>query len=294
MQSPVSDIPAASASPRSSTPNSPNNNNPSTKNGHANDTQFPIRLERPQATKFDGILLARFHDTSADDSEHKANRPLIYPKDMTDLENGAKFSIERLKQLTNHSSLNRLSPSEDSNQSAAGGGGGKYSQETPGGTAAIKSSSKNHHPSPAKKCVDAAETPNAIASNPHQNNQLNFHHPFPIKYPMATTPTMLPHAVTDVMDIDRFKLARSMTNGRDLTDFGFRIQLGAFQPNYAHSDTSEELVVDENNELSSSATPDHPTVSVHSICALRAVAKLAGEIYWIFFRILNCRCVLWI
>lgn len=270
MQSPVSDIPPASASPRSSTPNSPNNNNATTKNGHANETQFPkfepIRLERPQPTKFDGILLARFHDPSADDSELKNNRPLIYPKDMGDLENSAKFSIERLKQLTNHSSLNRLSPSEDSNQSAAGGGGGgiKYSQETPSSVAVANKSSSNHHRlSSPKKCTDAADTTNAITSNPHQNNQLNFHHPFPIKYPMSTTPTMLPHAVADGMDIERFKLARSMTNGRDLSDFGFRIQLGAFQSNYAHSDTSEELVVDENNELSSSATPitDIPTVS---------------------------------
>lgn len=267
MQSPVSDIPPASASPRSSTPNSPNNNNASTKSGHGIETQFPkfepIRLERPQPTKFDGILMARFHDTlAADDNELKHNRPLIYSKDMAELENGAKFSIERLKQLTNHSSLNRLSPSEDSNQSAACGGGGKYSQETPSGAVAIKSTSSNHHLSP-KKCVDMVDTTNAIASNPHQNNQLNFHHPFPIKYPMSTTPTMLPHAVNDVMDIERFKLARSMTNGRDLSDFGFRIQLGAFQSNYAHSDTSEELVVDENNELSSSATPtsDNPTVS---------------------------------
>lgn len=272
MQSPVSDIPPASASPRSSTPNSPNNNNSTTKNGHTNDTQFPkfepVRLERPQPTKFDGILLARFHDPSADDSELKNNRPLIYPKDMVELENSAKFSIERLKQLTNHS-INRLSPSEDSNQSATGGNGGaKYSQETSSSAAANKSASANHRLSSPKKCADAVDTTNAIASNPHQNNQLNFHHPFPIKYPISTTPTMLPHAVADGMDIERFKLARSMTNGRDLSDFGFRIQLGAFQSNYAHSDTSEELVVDENNELSGSAMPttENPTVSAAYSC----------------------------
>lgn len=292
MQSPVSDIPPASASPRSSTPNSPNNNNnQTTKNGHTNDTQFPkfepIRLERPQATKFDCILLPHFHGTSTDDSERKHNnRPLIYPKDM-DLENGAKFSIERLKQLTNHNSLNRLSPSEDSNHSTVGGGGGggnKYSQETLSGAVACKSSSNNHHLSP-KKCVDTVDTTNAIVSNPHQNNPLSFHHPFPIKYPMSTTPTILPHGVTDVMDIERFKLARSMTNGRDLTDFGFRIQLGAFQTNYAHSDTSEELVVDENNELSSSATPlsDNPTVSfiLHFTCTRENLLNFQIQFHYI-------------
>lgn len=261
MQSPVSDIPPASASPRSSTPNSPNNNNnnATTKTALVNETQFskfePIRLERPQPTKFGGTLLARFHDTSStDDSELKSNRPLIYPKDMTELEISAKFPIERLKQLTNHSSLNRLSPSEDSNQSTAGA---KYSQETPNGA---KSSSNNHRLSP-KKCVDTVDTPNVIASNPHQNNQFNLHHPFPYKFPMGATPTMLPQAVNEIMDFERIKLARSMTNGRDLSELDFHRVLNAFPPNYAHSDTSEELVVDENNELSRSATPtsDNPT-----------------------------------
>lgn len=262
MQSPVSDIPPASASPRSSTPNSPNNNNnnnnATTKTALLNETQFskfePIRLERPQPTKFGGTLLARFHDTSTDDSELKSNRPLIYPKDMTELEISAKFPIERLKQLTNHSSLNRLSPAEDSNQSAAGA---KYSQETPNGA---KSSSHNHRLSP-KKCVDTVDTPNVIASNPHQNNQFNLHHPFPYKFPMAATPTMLPQTVNEIMDFERIKLARSMTNGRDLSELDLHRVFNAFPPNYAHSDTSEELVVDENNDLSRSATPtsDNPT-----------------------------------
>lgn len=227
MQSPVSDIPPT-ASPRSSTPNSPNNN--STKSNNILDSQLPkfepIRLERPQPTKFDGILLARFHEHN--DTIDAKNRPLIYPKDMSELEtNATKFSIERLKQLTNNHSINRLSPSEDSNQSV-----GKYSLE-----------SKFNNLSP-KKCVEM----DISSNNLHQNNQLNYHQ-FPLKYPTSNP--------TDI-DIERLKLARNMTNGKDLSDFGFRIQLGGFQSNYARSDTSEELVVDENNELTS---PDNATVS---------------------------------
>lgn len=220
MQSPVSDIPQPT-SPRSSTPNSLNNNN---KNLNGLDSKFhkfePIRLERPQPTKFDGILLTRFHEH--DDNNDMKNRPLIYPKDMSDLETtNAKFSIERLKQLTNHN-INRLSPSEDSNQSS------KYSHE-------------NKFNLSPRKCLE-------MDTNLHQNNQLG-HHQFPIKFATGN-PTEL--------DIERFKLARSMTNGKELSDFGFRIQLGGLQPNYARSDTSEELVVDGNDEALSQ---DAATVS---------------------------------
>lgn len=225
MQSSVSDIPQP-ASPHSPTPNSPNNSN---KNNNVVESPFPkfetIRLERPQATKFDGILLARFAEQDSD-AEVK-NRPLIYPKDLSELESNSKFAIERLKQLTNNS-MNRSSPSDDSNQSV------KYTHEN-----------KLNNLSPQKSVeIDTS------ASNPHHiNNQLAYHQ-FPIKYP--TNPVD--------MDIERLKLARSMTNGKELSDFGFRIQLGGFQSNYAHSDTSEELVVDENNDMSSQEQ-DPTTVS---------------------------------
>lgn len=225
MHSPVSDIPQPSASPRSSTPNSPNN---STKSGV--ETQFskfePIRIERPQPTKFDGIF--RFHEQT--DSLDIKNRPLIYPKDLTDLENSSKFSIERLKQLTNHS-INRLSPSDDSNQSE------KLTNDSHDGVIPTKNNT-----------VDIEKGNNLHQIN--NLNQLNFHHPFPVKH---SIPTIGINNNADV-DIERFKLARNITNGRDLSDFGFRIQLSGLQTNYAHSDTSEELVVDENNESTQETT----------------------------------------
>lgn len=204
MHSPVSDGPQPSASPSSSTPNSPNS-----KNGF--DTQFskfePIRIERPQPTKFDGFLLARLHE------QPDLNRTLIYPND-----------LERLKQLTNHS-LNRLSPSEDSNQSTE-----KLTTDSQDGATPTK-------------IVDIEK-----GQNLHQINNFNFQHP--LKYSSSSIGA---NNNADV-DVERFKLARNITNGRDLSDFGFRIQLSGLNTNYAHSDTSEELVVDENNESTQETT----------------------------------------
>lgn len=231
MQSPISDIPQP-ASPCSSTPNSPNNNN----NGKIiklSDSKFhkfePIRLERPQPTKFDGIMLARFQEL--DDNELK-NRPLIYTKDTGDLETNAKFSIERLKQLSGHN-LNRLSPSEDSNQSS------KYSHEA------------KYNLSPGK----SVET-DSNASNLHHSNHLGLHQNAATKF-AAGSPS-------DITELERFKLARTMTNGKDLSDFGFRIQLSALNSNYARSDTSEELVVDGNDDMSSQSG----AATVSSLCIL--------------------------
>lgn len=220
MHSPVSDVPQPSASPRSSTPNSPNN------------TKFEsIHLERPQATKFDGILVARFHDSDA--NEVLKNHPLIYPKDLSELETNSKFSIERLKQLSN-ANLNRLSPSEDSNHSSA---------------KAEKShdSMIDESTSTQKKIENDVKNLNHVMTTTNNITSLPFH-PFPLKYPMAALTTNN-NPVTE-MDIERLKLVRNMAtaNGRDLNDCGFRIQFGGLATNYAHSDTSEELVVDENNE----------------------------------------------
>lgn len=55
------------------------------------------------------------------------------------------------------------------------------------------------------------------------------------------------------LDIERIKLARTLSNGKELSDFGFRIQLGGLSTTYAHSDThsdSEELNVDGNEDSS--------------------------------------------
>lgn len=216
MQSPVSDIPQPATSPggNSSNPGSPKTNNNIGDTVSKFHKYEPIRLERPQPTKFDGILLARFqeHDDLTGDLK---NRPIIYPKD--EMDSSANFSIERLKQLTNHS-ISRLSPCEDSSNQSS-----KYS---------IDPKYENHSP---------------IKNNPNEMASIVVNHPqFPIKY--SATPSQL--------DIERLKLARTITNGKDLSDFGFRIQLGGLSTNYARSDTSEELVVDGNDEtLSQDAAP---------------------------------------
>lgn len=238
MQSPISDIPQPT-SPRSSTPNSPNNNNSVTKSMNVADSKFhkfeSIRLERPQPTKFDGNLLARFQQDH-DDGDLK-NHPLIYPKDAAELEANAKFSIERLKQLTGHAAINnRLSPSEDSNQSS------KYSHET------------KYNLSPHKG-VD-------MDINLHQMNQNTSH----VGAKFAAAAAAVAAATTtignanDVVDLERFKLARTLSNGKDLSDFGFRIQLSGLNSNYARSDTSEELVVDGNDDASSQGGGNTATV----------------------------------
>lgn len=213
MQSPISDTPQP-ASPSHSSPSSPKTNH------NLIDTKFHkydnMRLDRPQPTKFDGILLSRFQDP--DDNSHSdeaKNRPIMFPKELTDIDTHAKFSIERLKQLTDHS-INRLSPSEDSNQSS------KYSLEA----------NKYGNVSPPMKGLD-------MDTNLHHQAQLA-HHQFSVKYPS---------------NIERIKLTRTITNGKDLSDFGFRIQLGGLNTNYARSDTrsetSEELIVDGNDDGSS-------------------------------------------
>ncbi|KAG4080191.1 hypothetical protein HA402_008262 [Bradysia odoriphaga] len=221
MQSPISDTPQP-ASPNHSNPSSPK-----TINHNLIDTKFHkydnIRLERPQPTKYDGILLSRFQDP--DDNSHSdesKNRPIMFPKELTDIDTHAKFSIERLKQLTDHS-INRLSPCEDSNQSS------KYSLEA----------NKYGNVSPPMKTALDMDT-----NLHHHAAQLAHHHQF-IKYPSNSS----------ALDIERIKLTRTITNGKDLSDFGFRIQLGGLHTNYARSDTrsetSEELIVDGNDDGSS-------------------------------------------
>lgn len=224
MQSPNSDTPT-SVSPNSN-PNSPTGPPQHIKTTLVDKKLIkfePIVLERPQPTKFDEILLGNtFHDK--DDIDMKT-RPLTYPTDMSDIDANTKFSLERLKQLSNRTLFNRHSPSDDSNQSS------KY-------PIAIKLSDS----SPKGKGIDSSNV------NPNHKNLVGCH----------SFPTIYANNSVD-MDVERLKLARCMTNGKEFTDFGFRIQLGEFHSDYAQSDTSEELVVDERTD--SMPTRDTTTVS---------------------------------
>lgn len=120
------------------------------------------------------------------------------------------------------------------------------------------------------------KSPTVISNNSQQvlqqqqQQHLSIHHPIPTK---ITT--------SDLVDLERFKLAAAAaaaarsamtTNGRDLSDYGFRIQLGGLtaaaaainsqgKSSYVRSETSEELNVD-GNEDSDSGENDAPAVSV--------------------------------
>lgn len=74
------------------------------------------------------------------------------------------------------------------------------------------------------------------------------------------------------LEVDQIKLARTMLN-TDISDFGFRIQLGGLHSNYARSDTSEELVVDGNDDMESQ---DGATVSQFTIVHLPSFTLSIG------------------
>lgn len=241
----------------------------------------------PPSPKSDGLLI-RFQEQQVLDGktnlelrgkfasfpkENIALRPvngdhIIYAKSDRDLlEPSAKFSIERLKQLADHNINTRLSPSElDKSPS------GKYSIDhsvkyTIPNDTGIQQSHPQHF-SPAHP-VPMLPTPSILSNlqtlgqhavlgstgqlappthhshlttQPHPQQQ----HPFTIKYP--------PGSVSPPdLEIERFKIARTISNGKELSDFGFRIQLGGLSTNYARSDTSEELIVDGNEDSSQDA-----------------------------------------
>lgn len=261
MQSPNSDTPQ-SASPLNSTPCSPNGNQQpqqqqtKTTASNAHDTPLlkfePIILERPQPTKFDGAhLLANFHDK--DDIDIK-NRPITYPKDIADIDANTKFSLERLKQLSNRTLYNRQSPSDDSNQSPKYTNGTKFNSDL--------------STTPPKKCVDTDTNQSSLLLNPYQKTTVVGCHQFYANHP------------TD-MDLERLKLARSMTNGKDFSDFGFRIHLGDLHSDYAHSDTSEELIVDEKNDL-----PSRDTSTVCLIMDFPIIIIILNEILFLTIRLI--------
>lgn len=188
---------------------------------------------------------------------------IIYPRTADLIEPSAKFSIERLKQLADHN-ITRLSPTREPSQE------GKYSIDHTIVTPVAKykhmdESGDNHHHHPSVPGNPPLPLlPNGVV--PALNGST-------IISPVTTTtgpvpnptvpgvvapsgpPSMTPFGLKYLashpeFDLERFKFARAMSNGKDLSDFGFRIQLGVLQSNYARSDTSEELNVDGNDDSS--------------------------------------------
>lgn len=150
---------------------------------------------------------------------HDFNKDVIesYTKDKpNDIETNAKLSIEKLKQLADHG-IERLSPIDgESNQS------GKFIMD--------HSINKYHN--------------NILAVNSDKDS-----------YVTVSSALKYSNPPSDI-NIDRIKFKRSsMANGNELTDFGFRIhQLGGFTSNYPHSESSEELNVDGNDDSCSQET----------------------------------------
>lgn len=157
---------------------------------------------------------------------------ILYPDSHTQHEPSAKFSIERLKQLADHN-ITRLSPSDDS----------KYSIDHTKDLPPLPPSSQLSQQQPIPQApASTIISPVTTVLTPTMGNALVPPHQFGLKY-LAGHP--------DIMDIERFRLARAaISNGKDLSDFGFRIQLSGLQTNYARSDTSEELNVDGDGDSS--------------------------------------------
>lgn len=200
---------------------------------------------------------------------------ILYPKttDRDLIETSAKFSIERLKQLADQ----RLSPSNIENNSLTNNKifsidhSLKYSNNN-NNINSVPSNNNNNNAStiitstsPTATILSNSDNPiqthhhihnhqHAFSNHQHLNilNQNSFNN---LKYGINNTNINSNNNnnnnnESSDLDIERIKFARNLTNGKELSDFGFRIQLGGLTTNYAHSETSEELNVDGNEDSS--------------------------------------------
>ena len=283
MQSPnLSDSgqPESPATSNTSNPCSPLNNN-----NNSNTPNQEMKYQKSESHSPPNGKLNRFelHDDSVKDIKSKfsvlsnvnkensstptTNRnnnldQILYPKacDRDTIETSAKFSIERLKQLADQ----RLSPSNIENSSLTNNKiysidhSAKYQNNsnlvtTSGITTMtlnaelLQSQINNHH------SAFANHHPHHLNILSHSNHLNN------LKYGLMPTVggnvslAMQNNNNQSDLDIERIKLARTLSNGKELSDFGFRIQLGGLTTGYAQSDThsdSEELNVDGNEDSS--------------------------------------------
>lgn len=186
------------------------------------------------------------------------------PSDRDVSEPSARFSIERLKQLADQ----RLSPSNIENNGLPTNK--IYSIDH---SAKYQNSSSSSETSVVNGITLSAEllqshinNHHSAFTNHHPQQHLNIlshsNHLNSLKY--GVMPTVggnvrlaMQNSINNnpsELDIERFKLARTLSNSsKELSDFGFRIQLGGLTTNYATSDShsdSEELNVDGNEESS--------------------------------------------
>lgn len=280
MQSPnLSDSGRPESPETSSSPSSPlnNNNNSNTPNqemkyqkpGSISPTNGKInRFEsnddsvKDVKPKFSVLSTLNKENSTTPTSNRSSLDQILYPKpnDRDLVEPSAKFSIERLKQLADQ----RLSPSNIENSSLTNNKiysidhSAKYQNNsnliaTTGITTMtlnaelLQSQINNHHSA-------------FVNHHPHHLNILSHsNHLNNLKYGLMPTVganvglnNNNSNSSSD-LDMERIKLARTLTNGKELSDFGFRIQLGGLTTNYSHSEThsdSEELNVDGNEDSS--------------------------------------------
>lgn len=200
---------------------------------------------------------------------------ILYPKpnDRELIEPSAKFSIERLKQLADQ----RLSPSNIENSSLPNNKIFSIDHSVKYQLTNSNSNSSNSNLLATTTAATATVTP--IAQTAMLNNDThhllqtqlnNHHHAFSnhhhhhqhhlnilshshfnnLKYGLMANGGGGSLNNNNELDIERIKLARTMSNGKELSDFGFRIQIGGLTSNYAHSEISEELDVDGNEDSS--------------------------------------------
>lgn len=248
MQSPSSLSDSGRPESPSSNSDSPlnNNNNSSTPNHEIKSNRYDDESKEIKA-KFTSVLSAINKENASTAMSRNNNLDqILYPKpnERDLIEPSAKFSIERLKQLADQ----RLSPSNientnnNSNKVYNGSSGGMVVTSLPLDINHPHAIFSNHHqPLPPHHL-------HILSHNGHLNN---------LKY-AGLLPTVVPcnnnnNNAPSELDIERIKLARTLSNGKELSDFGFRIQLGGLTTNYAHSEThsdSEELNVDGNEDSS--------------------------------------------
>lgn len=245
-------------------PGSPVSSNPSSPQ-HAMHHSMPMKYDN---------LIGRFQDTNEETKQLKHSQSLvqsqqtnkhhnnnslsgleqiIYPK--SDHEPSAKFSIERLKQLADHS-ITRLSPSEVENSQST-----KYSIDHSLKYCNLSTTSSSTSSSELETLQSngaSGRTPLAPPQAQQHHHQVQQHHQqlqFGLKYSNQSV-QLNPNSI----DLERIKLFSNKS--KELTDFGFRIQLGGLSAsNYARSDTSEELNVDGNEDSSQ----DGKSVSIQLI-----------------------------
>lgn len=278
MQSPSLSDSGRPESPASSSshPGSPlnNNNNSNTPN---QEMKYPHSPQSMKITRYESNddsvkeIKPKFSVLSTINKENSsttlANRnsldQILYPKpsDRDMVEPSAKFSIERLKQLADQ----RLSPSNIENSSLTNNKiysidhSAKYQNNSSLiATTAITTMSLN-----AELLQSQINNHHSAFTNhhPHHLNILSHsNHLNNLKYGLMPTvggnvglAMQSANNNNSELDLERIKLARTLSNGKELSDFGFRIQLGGLTTNYAQSDThsdSEELNVDGNEDSS--------------------------------------------